>query len=68
LKRQAQEELEKSHDRFLKFFNLSPEAKLITAAEDGKILFMNKAFENMMALTPEQAIGRTTTELGINRT
>jgi len=65
LKREAQEELQKSHDRFLKFFNLSPEAKLITAAEDGKILYMNRAFENMMSLTPEQAIGRTTTELGI---
>jgi|GEM_PF-4230327 len=65
LKREAQEELQKSHDRFLKFFNLSPEAKLITAAEDGKILYMNKAFEKMMALTPEEAIGRTTTELGI---
>jgi PAS domain S-box-containing protein len=65
LKREAQDELQKAHDRFLKFFNLSPEAKIITAVEDGRILYMNKAFEELMKIRSEDALGKTTTDLNI---
>jgi PAS domain S-box-containing protein len=59
--------LEKSEERFSKAFHNSPFAVTITRLEDGKILEVNKAFTRMFGFTPEEALGRSTTELHLWR-
>jgi PAS domain S-box-containing protein len=63
VKKQAAEELKKAHDRFFQFFHLSPEVKTITRLEDGRMLYVNKAYEDFFGIAAKDAIGRTSLEL-----
>ena len=52
-------------DLFTKAFRASPNANSITNMESGEILEINEGFASLFGYTREEAIGKTTTELGI---
>jgi PAS domain S-box-containing protein len=60
------ENLKESEARFFKIFNLSPVATLMAEAATGKLICINRAFENLFGLTSVGAVGKTLTELNIN--
>jgi PAS domain S-box-containing protein len=61
----AEERLRDSEIRFHSIFHYSPVAIGISRWSDQKIININAAFTNLFGYTPEEAIGRTTAELGI---
>ncbi len=63
VKKEAADELKKAHDRFFQFFHLSPEVKAISRLEDGKMLYVNKAYEDFFGIEAKDAIGKTSLEL-----
>lgn len=65
IKKKAADELKMAHDRFLLFFDLSPEPKCITGLDDGRFHYINKAFESFYNINASQAIGKTSVELGL---
>jgi len=60
-----QEALEKSEKKFLKLFQTNSVAISISRVKDGLILDMNDAFEKIFGWKKEEAIGRTSIELGL---
>ncbi len=63
VKKLAADELKKAHDRFFQFFHMSPEVKTISGLEDGRMLYVNKAYEDFFGIKAKDAIGRTSLEL-----
>ena len=61
----ARTELQLSETRFAKTFSLSPLILTITSAADGRLIDVNETFERMTGYTREEALGRTTVELGL---
>jgi PAS domain S-box-containing protein len=59
---QAQRE---SEERFAKAFNASPLVLTISSLETGKLIAVNETFVSLSGYEREEAIGRTTTELGL---
>ncbi|HXD11321.1 MAG TPA: PAS domain S-box protein [Anaerolineales bacterium] len=66
-RKQAEEALLKSEERFSKAFQASPIIITITQLSTGKILEVNEAFEKVMGYRRQEAIGKTTVELEIWR-
>jgi PAS domain S-box-containing protein len=64
-RKQAEEELRISEEKFSKAFRASPDAVTLTEMESGRILDMNDGFRNVFGYSREEAIGRTTLELGL---
>ncbi|HVG17485.1 MAG TPA: PAS domain S-box protein, partial [Blastocatellia bacterium] len=64
-RRQAQEALRQSEERFAKAFEASPLALTITSLKTGRLLEVNETFARLTGYTREEAIGRTTLELGL---
>ena len=62
-RREVQDELKRSHDRFMKFFNVSPSAKLITTVDDGRILYTNKVFDALFSPQTASIEGKRISEL-----
>ena len=60
----AETSLKMSEEKFAKAFENSPMMMTISAIEDGKILDINKAFTQLSGFSREEAIGKTTVELG----
>jgi PAS domain S-box-containing protein len=60
----AREVLESSEARFERFFRASPTAHVLTRVRDQKYAAINEPFEKLFETTGDQAIGRTSTELG----
>jgi len=58
-------QIKQQEDLFFKIFDLSPVSIYITNAEDGRFLYVNKAFENLFHFKSEDIIGKTTVELKI---
>ena len=54
-----------SEERFSKAFYASPDAILIARLEDGRIVEANLGFERLTGYSPEEALGKSTLELGI---
>jgi len=52
-------------EKFSLAFQSAPYAIIIADASDGRIQDVNEGFMNMMGFTEEEAIGRTTVELGL---
>lgn len=52
-------------ESFRKIFQASPIAISITSLEEGRLIEANKAYWKLTGFVPEQALGRTTVELGI---
>jgi PAS domain S-box-containing protein len=57
--------LKASEDRFIKIFNFSPIAIMITNAETGKIMYVNNAFEKLFHFKRKYAVGKTVVEIGL---
>ena len=61
----TEEKLRESEERFNKAFNASPLAFTITSLKTGKLVEVNETFVNMTGFPREEAIGRSTAELGL---
>jgi PAS domain S-box-containing protein len=57
--------LKASEDRFLKVFRTVPDILMIVRDADETIVDVNPAFEQLSGLTKQQAIGKTTKQLGL---
>jgi two-component system cell cycle sensor histidine kinase/response regulator CckA len=64
-RKQAEENLRVSEEKFSKAFQASPDAIVISSLADGKLLEVNDVFLRMSGFTREEAIGRTSLELGL---
>ena len=58
-RRQAEEALRQSEERFAKAFHASPDALIITRQADGVILDVNESWCRLYGIRREEAIGRT---------
>lgn len=57
--------LRESEERFAKAFNSSPLSITITSLKTGKLIEVNQTFVSITGYSREEAIGRTTAELGL---
>ena len=62
-RKNAQEALRESEERFAEAFRISPYAYLIASMEDGRILEVNDAFTIVSGYSREEAMGRSTLDL-----
>ncbi len=60
-----EQNLQESENRFRTIFNLNPVALFITNAADGRLKYVNEAFERLFHFNSKDAIGKTVIELGI---
>lgn len=58
-------DLKASEDRFMKIFNFSPIAVFITSVADGRLKYLNKAFEKLFLYSSEEAVNKTLAGLSI---
>lgn len=65
-RKQANEELRKSEEKFNTLYNRVPIAAALSRLRDGVILDVNEAFERQFGFTRQEASGKTSLELGIN--
>lgn len=64
-RKQAQDELKRSEERFRKVFNASPIAICITTLEEGILLDANSAYWSLTGYDPKTALGRDAEELSM---
>jgi PAS domain S-box-containing protein len=64
-RRLAEEALRQSEERFAKAFKASPFALTITSLKTSRLLEVNETFTRLSGYTREEAVGRTTLELGV---
>jgi two-component system CheB/CheR fusion protein len=64
-RKQAEEALRQSEERFSKAFEASPLAMTITSLRTGRLMEVNETFTRLSGFTREEAVGRTTLELGV---
>lgn len=64
-KRKAEEELKQRSEKYTKAFRQTPVMVVISTLEDGRYLEVNEAFERIMGYRKEEAVGKTTFELGV---
>jgi PAS domain S-box-containing protein len=64
-RKQAEEALRESEEKFATAFRASPDAISIVTVDDGKIIDVNEGFARFTGYTREEAIGKTPTELGL---
>ncbi|HXG67219.1 MAG TPA: PAS domain S-box protein [Blastocatellia bacterium] len=64
-RKRAEEALRQSEERFAKAFSASPLVLTISSLKTGKLLEVNDTFTRVSGYTREEAIGRTTAELGL---
>ncbi|GKS98229.1 EAL domain-containing protein [Acidovorax sp. SUPP3434] len=63
--RRASERLSQSEDRFARVFRLMPYPMGLSRREDGAYIDVNPAWEALLGIPRDEAIGRTAVELGI---
>jgi PAS domain S-box-containing protein len=64
-RRRIERELRESDERFAKAFQASPLALTITSLRTGRLMEVNDTFIRLSGYTREEAVGRTTLELGL---
>jgi PAS domain S-box-containing protein len=64
-RKQAEEALRKSEEKFAKAFRSSPVAIAVTRLHDGRILDANEAMLKLLHFTADEVIGHTTRDLDI---
>jgi two-component system CheB/CheR fusion protein len=63
-RRQADEAIRASEERFALTFNASPDAIILVRHPDGVLLMANEGFTRITGIPVQQAVGRTAQELG----
>jgi PAS domain S-box-containing protein len=64
-RKQIEKALRESEEKFAKTFRLSPEIMSISRQSDGNFLDVNEAFERIVGWSRDEAIGKSSVELGI---
>jgi PAS domain-containing protein len=64
-RKEAEDNLKESEERFLKIFNESPVATTLSELKTNKIAFANTLFYDTFGYTKEEVIGRTSEELSL---
>jgi PAS domain S-box-containing protein len=64
-RRQAEEALRLSEERFAKAFRMSPDVLVISRQTDGQLLEVNDRWEDLFGYSPSAVIGRTSLELNL---
>jgi two-component system cell cycle sensor histidine kinase/response regulator CckA len=64
-RKQAEDSLRASEERFSRAFHMGPNAMTISRLSDGKYIDVNDPFLKMMSLSRSEAVGATSTQLGI---
>lgn len=64
-RKQAEEALRQSEEKFYKAFHLSPEAITITSVKDGRFFEVNEALLCLSGYTREETLNRTSIELNL---
>ncbi|MFO0583194.1 MAG: PAS domain S-box protein [Anaeromyxobacter sp.] len=64
-RKEAEEQLRQSEDRFRQVFRTVPDTIVVTRARDGLLIDVNPGFERATGWAREDAIGRTTVELDL---
>lgn len=64
-RRQMEEALRQSEEKFAKAFNRSPDVITLSTLDEGRYLEVNDAFERLTGYRRAEAIGRTAAELGV---
>ena len=64
-RRRADEALMRSREKYQRAFRASPYALLITSTDDGRLVDFNERFLELTGYSREEAVGRSTIELGI---
>lgn len=65
-RKQTEEALRESEKRFNIIYNKIPIPGVLSRSNDGIIVDVNEAFERVFGFTREEAVGKTSLELGIN--
>ena len=63
--KQTEQALRMSEQKFASVFNNCPDIMVITRHIDGRIIATNKAFEEQIGFSSNEALGKTATELGL---
>jgi len=64
-RKQAEEKLQASEDKFRKAFITSPDSVNINRLEDGRYILINKGFTKITGYSEEEVVGKTSLELKI---
>ncbi|MDY6790317.1 MAG: PAS domain S-box protein [Thermodesulfobacteriota bacterium] len=64
-RKQIEEALQESEDKFRTFFNLSPQCIAITEADTGKLVNVNDMFCELTQYPRDEIIGKSTIEIGL---
>jgi PAS domain S-box-containing protein len=64
-RKRTEETLRESEERFARAFEATPLALTITSLKTGRLLEVNEIFTRLSGYTREEAVGRTTLELGL---
>ncbi len=64
-RKRTQEQLQASETKFAKAFRANPGAVCLSTLADGRILDVNRSFEQISGYHRDEVIGRTTTELNL---
>lgn len=62
---EAHREMQKARDLFYTLFHANPNPTVLTRPEDGLVIDANDAYLRFFGFSREEAVGKTTTELGI---
>jgi PAS domain S-box-containing protein len=65
-RKQAEEALRKSEEKFSQVFRTSPDSIVIARLSDGKILDVNQGFTDTTGFTPEDVLGRSSLSGGLD--
>jgi PAS domain S-box-containing protein len=64
-RKQSEEALKKSEEKFSKAFRVSPVALTVTSAKDHRYIEVNDTFERFTGYRREEVIGRTPFDMGL---
>jgi len=64
-RKQAEEALRQSEQKFLKLFQGSPVAVALSSVKDGRLIEVNNTFERFFGYCPEDVIGSKVSDIGI---